>query len=58
MSYFHDMISIVYNYFISHNITLQIILHNVIKKTKQTEWDGEFQGRYQGGGGPGDQPTS
>ena len=41
MSYFHDIIFIVYNYFISHNITLQIRLHNVTKKTKQTEWDGE-----------------
>ena len=41
MSYFQDMIFIVCNYFISHNITLQITLHNVTKKTKQTEWDGE-----------------
>ena len=35
------MIFIVYNYFISLNITLKIILHNVTKKTKQTEWDGK-----------------
>ena len=41
MSYFHDMIFIIYNYFVSHNIKLQIILHNVTKKTKQTELDGE-----------------
>ena len=36
MSYFHDIIFIVH-YFISHNITLQIMLHNVTQKTKQTE---------------------
>ena len=41
MIYFHYIIFIVYNYFISHNITLQIILHNVTKKTKQKEWGGE-----------------
>ena len=41
MSYFHDMIFIIYNYFVSHNIKLQKILHNVTKKTKQTELDGE-----------------
>ena len=43
MSYFHYIIFIVYNDFISHNITLQIILHNVTKKTKKTERDGEEQ---------------
>ena len=41
MSYFRYTILIVYNYFISHNITLQIISHNVTKKTKQRELDGE-----------------
>ena len=41
MSYFHDVIFIIYNCFVSHNIKLQIILHNVTKKTKQTELDGE-----------------
>ena len=41
MSYFHHMIFIIYNYFVSHNIKLQIILHNVTKKTKHTELDGE-----------------
>ena len=40
-SYFHYIIFIVYNYFISHNITLQIMIHNDTKKTKQTEWGGE-----------------
>ena len=32
MGYFHDIIFIVYNYFISHNIILPIILHNVTGK--------------------------
>ena len=41
MRHFHYIILIVYNYFISHNITLQIMLHNSTKKTKQTELDGE-----------------
>ena len=41
MSYFHYIIFIVYNYFISHNITLQIILQNVTIKTNPTEWGGE-----------------
>ena len=38
MSYFNYII--VNNYFISHNITLQQILH-VTNKPKQREWDGE-----------------
>ena len=41
MSYLHYIIFIVYNYFLSHKITLQIILHNVTKNTKHTEWDWE-----------------
>ena len=39
MSYFHYMIFIVYNYFISHNITLQKIWYNVTKR-KQNRQNG------------------
>ena len=41
MSYFHDMIFIIYNYFVSHNIKLQIILHNVTKKQNKQNWMGK-----------------
>ena len=34
MNCFHYVICIVYDYFISHNITLQILLHDITKISK------------------------